>query len=107
MLYFILFCFVFFFSSRRRHTRYPLVTGVQTCALPIPVSQTLPNASATIAVGAVRLQITPPTGSALMTSIPTVAPGTIAGQQVQIVNTSTDDAIGFQDQVLLPGSKLK
>src|ERR1044071_2431710 len=23
------------FSSRRRHTRYPLVTGVQTCALPI------------------------------------------------------------------------
>src|ERR1044071_10189999 len=22
-------------SSRRRHTRYPLVTGVQTCALPI------------------------------------------------------------------------
>src|ERR1044071_6130753 len=24
-----------FFSSRRRHTRYPLVTGVQTCALPI------------------------------------------------------------------------
>src|ERR1044071_7043345 len=26
---------VFFFSSRRRHTRYPLVTGVQTCALPI------------------------------------------------------------------------
>src|SRR3546814_1914663 len=28
-------CFVFFFSSRRRHTRCALVTGVQTCALPI------------------------------------------------------------------------
>src|SRR3546814_7611506 len=28
------FCF-FFFSSRRRHTRCALVTGVQTCALPI------------------------------------------------------------------------
>ena len=27
--------FVFFFSSRRRHTRYGTVTGVQTCALPI------------------------------------------------------------------------
>ena len=27
-------CF-FFFSSRRRHTRYISVTGVQTCALPI------------------------------------------------------------------------
>src|SRR3546814_9782000 len=30
----MLFCF-FFFSSRRRHTRCALVTGVQTCALPI------------------------------------------------------------------------
>src|SRR3546814_11360594 len=29
-----LMCF-FFFSSRRRHTRCALVTGVQTCALPI------------------------------------------------------------------------
>src|SRR3546814_6293975 len=27
--------FVFFFSSRRRHTRCALVTGVQPCALPI------------------------------------------------------------------------
>src|SRR6056300_1265068 len=26
---------VFFFSSRRRHTRFLNVTGVQTCALPI------------------------------------------------------------------------
>src|SRR3546814_8147011 len=28
-------CAWFFFSSRRRHTRCALVTGVQTCALPI------------------------------------------------------------------------
>src|SRR3546814_4134922 len=28
----------FFFSSRRRHTRCALVTGVQTCALPIYVA---------------------------------------------------------------------
>src|SRR3546814_10103108 len=27
--------FLFFFSIRRRHTRCALVTGVQTCALPI------------------------------------------------------------------------
>src|SRR3546814_1480465 len=33
--YLVFFCFVFFFSSRRRHTRCALVTGVQTCALPI------------------------------------------------------------------------
>src|SRR3546814_1900627 len=35
---------LFFFSSRRRHTRCALVTGVQTCALPIwakPLGPTL------------------------------------------------------------------
>src|SRR3546814_5311765 len=31
-------CCFFFFSSRRRHTRCALVTGVQTCALPISCS---------------------------------------------------------------------
>src|SRR3546814_5605728 len=30
---------MFFFSSRRRHTRCALVTGVQTCALPIFLSE--------------------------------------------------------------------
>src|SRR3546814_10206723 len=39
-LYTVVYClffvfFFFFFSSRRRHTRCALVTGVQTCALPI------------------------------------------------------------------------
>src|SRR3546814_9205619 len=35
-LYYIAICYnFFFFSSRRRHTRCALVTGVQTCALPI------------------------------------------------------------------------
>src|SRR3546814_7042860 len=44
--------FFFFFSSRRRHTRCALVTGVQTCALPIwarwssqPCSRPRPSAS--------------------------------------------------------------
>src|SRR3546814_10916534 len=32
---FVLFFSLFFFSSRRRHTRCALVTGVQTCAHPI------------------------------------------------------------------------
>src|SRR3546814_3177008 len=32
---YVLLYFFFFFSSRRRHTRCALVTGVQTCALPI------------------------------------------------------------------------
>src|SRR3546814_6126679 len=36
MFVIMLFSFsLFFFSSRRRHTRCALVTGVQTCALPI------------------------------------------------------------------------
>src|SRR3546814_11800322 len=34
-LFTCLFIMFFFFSSRRRHTRCALVTGVQTCALPI------------------------------------------------------------------------
>src|SRR3546814_10823808 len=46
--YFLLFCCIFlfcsvfcFFSSRRRHTRCALVTGVQTCALPISAGWTM------------------------------------------------------------------
>src|SRR3546814_7831326 len=34
-LFYLCFFYFFFFSSRRRHTRCALVTGVQTCALPI------------------------------------------------------------------------
>src|SRR3546814_12799004 len=34
---------VFFFSSRRRHTRCALVTGVQTCALPISQGLIVPS----------------------------------------------------------------
>src|SRR6184192_935860 len=41
MLNFFFLFFFFFFSSRRRHTRCRLVTGVQTCALPI--SADIPN----------------------------------------------------------------
>src|SRR3546814_250736 len=33
----------FFFSSRRRHTRCALVTGVQTCALPISHESRIPH----------------------------------------------------------------
>src|SRR3546814_7172075 len=33
----------FFFSSRRRHTRCALVTGVQTCALPISALRAFRN----------------------------------------------------------------
>src|SRR3546814_7902169 len=37
---------MFFFSSRRRHTRCALVTGVQTCALPISIGKHAARAEA-------------------------------------------------------------
>src|SRR3546814_1295824 len=40
---------VFFFSSMRRHTRFALVTGVPTCALPIFVGAALSPDGAGIA----------------------------------------------------------
>src|SRR3546814_2654413 len=43
-------CVLFFFSSRRRHTRCALVTGVQTCALPISAPLDLANPTVTACV---------------------------------------------------------
>src|SRR3546814_4808013 len=46
---------IFFFPSRRRHTRCALVTGVQTCALPIwrpDAAAGLPAAAGDRAAGA-------------------------------------------------------
>src|SRR3546814_1269241 len=42
-MFIVLECCLFFFSSRRRHTRCALVTGVQTCALPIYVGRGNPR----------------------------------------------------------------
>src|SRR3546814_3013397 len=42
MIVVLCFPFLFFFSSRRRHTRCALVTGVQTCALPISSYPSMP-----------------------------------------------------------------
>src|SRR3546814_20386233 len=52
--------FLCFFSSRRRHTRCALVTGVQTCALPISQQLTLnllrqDSAASTVRAMAARL----------------------------------------------------
>src|SRR3546814_4315509 len=47
----VLVFFCFFFSSRRRHTRCALVTGVQTCALPISPE----TVEAAIAAGATHI----------------------------------------------------
>src|SRR3546814_8824774 len=42
---------IFFFSSRRRHTRCALVTGVQTCALPISRAYLLGTAAVSVVLG--------------------------------------------------------
>src|SRR3546814_138591 len=48
--------FFFFFSSRRRHTRCALVTGVQTCALPIS-SAIIPGFSVSFGILVVMLMM--------------------------------------------------
>ena len=81
-------CIFFFFSSRRRHTRYISVTGVQTCALPISLAQDLPVQSTSIPGVAQRtgattyyLEIYPRPASALAGKQPVFAlfpnPGTV------------------------------
>src|SRR3546814_5288599 len=50
LLTFLMLSLGFFFSSRRRHTRCALVTGVQTCALPI--SPVMPRRSVTLPASA-------------------------------------------------------
>src|SRR3546814_9790584 len=47
---------VFFFASRRRHTRCALVTGVQTCALPIFSVSTRPNGGGARQTGGIHGQ---------------------------------------------------
>src|SRR3546814_6114207 len=51
---------MFFFSSSRRHTRCALVTGVQTCALPIsaPLEEALRTIAAQAEKRAVRRVLT-------------------------------------------------
>src|SRR3546814_9571996 len=81
--------FFFFFSSRRRQTRCALVTGVQTCALPI---------SAQLA-----LAISPPQpGGAAATALPTPGQTLTAVVIPQPLQAGTT-----QTAVLPPGSQLQ
>src|SRR3546814_4947551 len=51
----VLFGCWFFFSSRRRHTRCALVTGVQTCALPICIAELIAKMTLDEKVGQLNL----------------------------------------------------
>src|SRR3546814_12737344 len=76
----------FFFSSRRRHTRCALVTGVQTCALPILVKK----------MGVFSMR----TGFLLITSAAIAISATSAKAQTVAPATeaaSSDDATGSDE----------
>src|SRR3546814_3585843 len=49
---------IVFFSSRRRHTRCALVTGVQTCALPIYEKALDPNETKAAYIGEIKEPMT-------------------------------------------------
>src|SRR3546814_6333199 len=66
-----------FFSSRRRHTRCALVTGVQTCALPISIATA--NALPTVSV------IHPQSAAAGTFTLP----GTVAAYNEAAINART------------------
>src|SRR3546814_1361219 len=62
----------FFFSSRRRHTRCALVTGVQTCALPIFFAV---NAAATATIAEATAAAAPDARLVLVSSLAAREPG--------------------------------
>src|SRR3546814_104711 len=63
---------MFFFSSRRRHTRCALVTGVQTCALPIYRRDRDPQTLNIVVF--VQCHIATTQGAPLLMPIHTIAP---------------------------------
>src|SRR3546814_179007 len=84
-LFFFVVVLIFFFSSRRRHTRCALVTGVQTCALPISCiglkallldrplisrRQILAGMATAVAIG-----ISPPSAASTITKARGISPG--------------------------------
>src|SRR3546814_11879700 len=79
-----IYVFFFFFSSRRRHTRCALVTGVQTCALPISMhSDLLEGAPGTVsqvrAAAQELIRYAKETGTALVLVGPVTKDGQISG----------------------------
>src|SRR3546814_13957914 len=103
-------CYLCFFSSRRRHTRCALVTGVQTCALPIWPAATKPAIP-------MRMQLpvmpsleeisTPPT-SGPMAATQRLMPTTKRIPVAQIGKASGRERVGQYELVtVVPGSVKK
>src|SRR3546814_1629524 len=81
---------LFFFSSRRRHTSCALVTGVQTCALPISLRAGIPEAIAQCAAAGVRVvMITgdyPATAQAIAAQAGIASDGAMTGDQISALS---------------------
>src|SRR3546814_10497215 len=92
--------FLFFFSSRRRHTRCALVTGVQTCALPI-FSTHSPEAG----VFLVYVRFGPGTGGIGSVLIERGTPGFTVGQPSRFMNGEHWAQLYF-DGARIPASQL-
>src|SRR3546814_20768502 len=84
--------FVFFFSSRRRHTRCALVTGVQTCALPIFPRESVPKVYDALKVQdtAVTLEVQQQLGDGV---VRTIALGSTDGLKRNLVAEYTGRAV--------------
>src|SRR3546814_14939145 len=85
----------FFVSRSRRHTRCALVTGVQTCALPISARLTKPSSPHVVQAGSVI-------PAALITGIRSDLPGQIVAQVTQNIYDSPTGRI----LLIPPGARL-
>src|SRR3546814_7854487 len=101
--------FFFFFSSRRRHTRCALVTGVQTCALPISTWSPCRRSSASAAnrptARAASTAATSPPASG-RSSLPSSRPAASRCRRASSIQTtfSTEAAMGIEPIYLLYGA---
>src|SRR3546814_19917795 len=68
--HFVVSCLYFFFTSRRRHTRCALVTGVQTCALPQAVPRGWSAARRSSSTRTVLILVAAPLPIAILSTFP-------------------------------------
>src|SRR3546814_12901911 len=79
----------FFFSGRRRHTRCALVTGVQTCALPI--------CAATLAAEKLGAAPAQPVAAPTVAASPAASPAVVRRKRPNILLIMSDQERGGAD----------
>src|SRR3546814_9961059 len=90
-----LYLFLFFFSSRRRHTRCALVTGVQTCALPILPRRRRPEPSPIRCAGwLIVAGLLQPVGNLVITMVANVP---LNNRLARVIPDSAEGAVVWTD----------